>query len=219
MKSLKIYFVLLVSSFVLIWACNKENTLSSSANDSLSIRSSPPSLVNGMLSFSTYQDFVDFVDDLKQQEKDSTTVRNAYTSLGIDINAEQTTNITDYPVCRITENGIDGFTSARRIKEDSINTSLNAGGNAFSVIDDPYLKTALNNNSSVHIGTRIFKFYDNGGVIIVLNNNWTTYDSIKTLPFFSVLSTDKIFVSTQDESDWNSIYNYNLDGTIAGEKA
>ena len=56
-------------------------------------------------------------------------------------------------------------------------------------------------------------------MVIVLNNNWTTYDSIKTLSYFSVLSTDKIFVSNQDESDWSSIYNYNLDGTIAGEKA
>jgi hypothetical protein len=219
MKPLKIYFSIVFSTFLLLWACNKEDTKSFQSEDVLVTRNSTPSVVNGMLSFSTYQDFLDFVDDIKLQEKDSTTVRNAYTLLGIDISAEQTTNITDYPVCRITENGISGFTSARRIEENAINTSLNSGGDAFSIIDDAYLKTALNSNSSVHIGTRIFKFYDNGGVVIVLNNNWTTYDSIKTLSYFSVLSTDKIFVSNQDESDWSSIYNYNLDGTIAGEKA
>ena len=219
MTTLKIYFSIIFCTFLLLWACNKEDTKSFQSEDVLVTRSSTPGVVNGMLSFSTYQDFLDFVDDLKLQEKDSTTVRNAYTSLGIDINAEQTSNVTDHPVCRITENNISGFTSARRIEENAINASLNSGGDAFSIIDDVYLKTALNNNLSVHIGSRIFKFYDNGGVIIVLNNNWTTYDSIKTLPYFSVLSTDKIFVSNQDESDWSSIYNYNVEGKIVSEKA
>jgi hypothetical protein len=147
MKPLKIYFSIIFSTFLLLWACNKEDTKSFQSEDVLVTRNSTPSVVNGMLNFSTYQDFLDFVDDLKLQEKDSTTVRNAYTLLGIDISAEQTTNITEYPVCRITENGISGFTSARRIEENAINTSLNSGGDAFSIIDDPYLKTALNNNS------------------------------------------------------------------------
>jgi len=79
MKTLKIYFSIIFSTFLLLWACNKEDTKSFQSENVLETRNSTPSVVNGMLSFSTYQDFLEFVDGLKQQEKDSTTVRNAYT--------------------------------------------------------------------------------------------------------------------------------------------
>ncbi|MCZ2102323.1 MAG: hypothetical protein LC107_12405 [Chitinophagales bacterium] len=128
-----------------------------------------------MLSFASMQDFDDFVEDLKSQEQDSSAVIDAFIALGIDTSVEQTINITDYPVCKLMENSFPGFISARRIEEDAINADLNTGGDAFSIIEDAYLKTALNADMSVHIGTRIFRFFDNGGLVIVLNNDWTAY--------------------------------------------
>ena len=63
-------------------------------------------------------------------------------------------------MCRLTENGISGFTSARRIEEDAIIADLNSGGDAFSIIEDVYLKTASNTDMSVHIGTKILIMVD-----------------------------------------------------------
>jgi hypothetical protein len=171
-----------------------------------------------MLSFSTYQDFENFVTNLKNMEQDSTTVRNAFATLGIDLNAEPTTNITDYPVCRLTENGISGFTSARRIEEDAINAVLNAGGDAFSIIDDVYLKTALNADKSVHIGTRIFKFFENGGVAIVLNNDWRKYNSIKSHSYDNLRQSGNLIVTNDVQESWGKFYNMGTDGKVSTEK-
>jgi len=161
MKRNKFIFSVLFGFVILILSCSKDESQNTILRQGLQTRTSTPSTINGMLSFSTYQNFENFVANLKNQEQDSTTVRNAFTTLGIDLNAEQATKITDYPVCRLTENGILGFTSARQIKEDVINANLNAGGDAFSIIEDVYLKTALNADMSVYIGSRIFKFYRN----------------------------------------------------------
>ncbi|MCC7445567.1 MAG: hypothetical protein IT263_12130, partial [Saprospiraceae bacterium] len=171
MEKNKFIFLVLVGFLVLILSCNKDESQNANLQQTLQTRTSTPSTINGMLSFPTYQDFENYVTNLKNQEQDSTTVRNAFISLGIDLNVEQTTNITDYPVCRLTENEISGFTSARRIEENAINADLNAGGDAFSIIDDVYLKTALDSNMSVHIGSRIFRFFDNDNLIIILNND------------------------------------------------
>lgn len=218
MKRNKFIFSALVCFVVLILSCSKDESQNAILQHGLETRTSTPSIINGMLSFSTYQDFENFVTNLKNLEQDSTTVRNAFATLGIDLNAEPTTNITDYPVCRLTENGISGFTSARRIEEDVINADLNAGGDAFSIIDDVYLKTALNADMSVHIGTRIFKYFDNGGLAIVHNNNWTIYNNIKNVNYSDLKSSEHISVSNQDISEWGDLYNYDANGKISNEK-
>ncbi len=218
MKKNKFIFSVLLAFTVLILSCSREENQNGNLQQGLQTRTSTPSIINGMLSFLTYQDFQDFVENLKNQEQDSTTVRNAFTALGIDLNVEQTTNITDYPICRLTENGISGFTSARRIEEDAINADLNAGGDAFSIIEDAYLKTALNADMSVHIGTRIFKFFDNGGLAIVHNNNWTIYNNIKNVNYSDLKSSEHIFVSNHDVSEWGDLYNYDANGKISNEK-
>ncbi|HMT53922.1 MAG TPA: hypothetical protein PKD16_14120 [Saprospiraceae bacterium] len=218
MKRNKFIFSVLVGFVVLILSCSKDESQNTILNTGLQTRTSTPSIINGMLSFSTYQDFENFVTNLKNQEQDSTTVRNAFTTLGIDLNAEPTTNITDYPVCRLKENEISGFTSARRIEEDAINANLNAGGDAFSIIDDVYLKTVLNGDKSVHIGTRIFKFYDNSGVAIVLNNDWTKYNAIKNHSYDALRQTGNLIVTNDTQESWDKFYNIGSDGKVSTEK-
>ncbi len=214
----KIYFSVIASLFTLflIYSCNKEEKITSTTSTQL--RSGNPSTINGMLDFTGYAAFEDFINDLKSQEKDSTASRAAFTALGININAEQTTNVTDYPVCRLTENSISGFTSKRRIEENAINANLNTGGNEFSIIEDVYLKTVLNADKSVHIGTRIFKFYDNGGIAIVLNNDWTKYNSINNLGYDDLRQSGNLIVSNDEQSSWSKIYNYGSDGRVTTEK-
>lgn len=218
MKRNKFIFSALVCFVVLILSCSKDESQNGNLNQGVQSRTITPNTINGMLSFSTYQDFEDFITNLKNQEQDSTTVRNAFISLGIDLYVEQTTNITDYPICRLTENGISGFTSARRIEEDAINADLNAGGDAFSIIDDVYLKTALNSDKSVHIGTRIFKFYDNGGVAIVLNNDWSKYNTIKTLGYENIKQSGNLIITNDVQESWTKLYNLGSDGKISIEK-
>ncbi len=214
----KFIFYFLVGFSLLVLSCSKDDNQNSVLNQGLQTRTSTPSTINGMLSFSTFNDFEDFVENLKSQEQDSTTVRNAFTALGIDLNEEQTTNITDYPVCRLTENAISGFTSARRIEENAINADLNAGGDAFSIIEDVHLKTALNADMSVHIGTRIFKFFENGGVAIVLNNDWSKYNNIKTLSYDSLSQNGTLIVTNDIKESWTKLFNIGFDGNISTEK-
>ena len=218
MKKNKFILSVLLAFTVLILSCSRDEDQNGILQTDLQTRTSTPSTINGMLSFPAFLDFENFVTNLKNQEQDSTKVRNAFAALGIDLNIEQTTNITDYPVCRLTENGISGFTSARRIEENAINADLNAGGDAFSIIDDVYLKTALNGDKSVHIGTRIFKFFDNGGVAIVLNNDWTKYNSIKNLSYDDLRQSGTLIVTNDVPQSWDKFYNIGADGKVSTEK-
>jgi hypothetical protein len=218
MRNFKISFPVFCISFLLLISCNKEESQKLIFQQNTINRINSPSTVNSMLSFLTFQDFESFISNLKNQCQDSTIVRSAFATLGIDVTAETSTNITDYPVCRLTENGIAGFTSARRIEEDAINADLNAGGDAFSIIDDVYLKTALNADKSVHIGTRIFKFFENGGIAVVLNNDWTKYNSVKSLSYDDLRQGGNLIVTNDIQESWDKFYNMGSDGNVSTEK-
>ncbi|MDO8366322.1 MAG: hypothetical protein Q7T20_05950 [Saprospiraceae bacterium] len=98
------------------------------------------------------------------KEADTAQVRSAYTSLGINVNAEYLPNLTDYPICLLKEQAIGGYTSARKAEETVINAALDNGDdNINSIVNFPFWKTALNADRAVHIGNRIYKYYDNGG--------------------------------------------------------
>ncbi|HRO09808.1 MAG TPA: hypothetical protein PK047_13155, partial [Saprospiraceae bacterium] len=85
MEKNKFIFLVLVGFLVLILSCNKDESQNANLQQTLQTRTSTPSTINGMLSFPTYQDFENYVTNLKNQEQDSTTVRNAFISLGIDL--------------------------------------------------------------------------------------------------------------------------------------
>lgn len=178
-----------------------------------------PSVINGMLHFDTYADFQAYIANLEVLESDTNQVKTAYIQLGVDLTQEFLPNLTDYPVSLRMEQQLTGFTSARKTEETIINNALNNGDDSvFSIVSDPFFKSAINSDNSVHIGTRIFRFFDNGGVVIVLNNNWTEYQSIKTSTYETIKSTSDVFVSNDDKSNWNPIFNLDSSGNLTTEK-
>jgi hypothetical protein len=182
-------------------------------------RNALPSVINGMLHFDTYSDFQTYIANLEALENDSNQVKTAYIQLGVDLTQEFLPNLTDYPVSLRLEQQLTGFTSARKAEETIINNALNSGDDSvFSIVSNPFFKSAMNIDNSVHIGARIFRFFDNGGVIIVLNNNWTAYQTIKTANYETIKSTNDIFVSNDDKSNWSPIYNLDTNGNLTTEK-
>jgi hypothetical protein len=95
--------------------------------------------------------------------------------------------------------------------------ALNNGENVFSLVLNPYLKTALNENNAVHIGTRIIRFFDNGGVVFVLNNDWDTYDVIKSLQFDDIKFSTNIFITSDSRNNWTKLYYFDANNQIIGE--
>lgn len=170
-----------------------------------------PTVINGMLHFDSFDDLEAFTKSLQDREADTAQVRSAYMTLGIDVNAETIPNLTDYPICLLTEQAIGGYTSARKAEETIINAALNNGDdNINSVVVFPFWKTALNVDKAVHIGNRTYKYYDNGGVAIVLNNDWTLFETIKTLPFESLRASFNLIITGDTEARSNTFVTQNL---------
>ena len=208
--------------FVGLLACKKDigqeldNPFNASAQNRTDVS---PTVINGMLHFSTFGNFEAFIKSLQDKESDSLLVRNAYTALGVDVNAEFLPNLTDYPVCLLTEQSIGGYTSARKAEESVINAALNNGDdNIHSIVLSPFWKTALNVDQAVHIGNRIYKYYDNGGVVIILNNDWALYQQVKTLPFEAVQAAYNLIVTSDAREGWEKYFSIDADGNIQADK-
>jgi hypothetical protein len=211
--------------YVGIVGCRKEN-----GNESIGtlLRStidrggdeSNPIVTNGMLYFESFEKFNAFIKSLKDNESDSSQVKQAYISLGINVDAESIPNLTDNPICLKMDQAIGaGFTSSRKAQETVINAALNQGDdNINSIIISPYLKTALNSDNAVHIGRRIYKYYDNGGIAIVLNDDWVTYDGIKTQAFESLKQSYNLIVTSEASDDREKYFTLNMDGSINTSK-
>jgi hypothetical protein len=208
----------------LIVACVKTEEITESSykdfNPKATIRTEQPiTVTNGMLEFPNYHFFEGFTNQLKTDEQDINLLSNAYTQLGVDVTQEYLPNLTDNPVCLVKEMEFSGFISKRKLEEDVINAALNSGNNeVFGIVLDPYLKTALNRDRSVKIGSRIFKFFENGAVVIVLNNDWVTYNAIKDLNYEGISPNENIFMAYDDKFRWNHIYNIGHEGEVLSEK-
>lgn len=178
-----------------------------------------PTVTHGMLHFDSFEQLSNFTKSLETKEEDSTLVKNAYTALGINVNAETIPNLTDYPICLTTETTIGGYTSARKWEEAIINAALNQGDdNINSIVLFPYWKTAINADRAVHIGKRIYKYYENGGVAIVLNDDWSLYDVIKTQTYESLSRAYNLVLTSEESDDWTNYFILNTDGSINTEK-
>lgn len=155
-----------------IIGCRKDSTdptITQSLPNSAQDRSgyATPTVTHGMLHFDSFEQLSNFTKSLQAKEEDTTLVKSAYTALGIDVNAETIPNLTDHPICLTTETTISGYTSARKSEEAVINAALNQGDdNVNSIVLFPYWKTAINADRAVHIGKRIYKYYENGGVAL-----------------------------------------------------
>ena len=206
MKQFRVVIIFLVFSLFWMISCTKESQEELVFDQALDQRSiTLPTVINDMLHFDSYADFEEFVSDLTLEEQDTNAVKTAYATLGINLAADSIPNLTDHPICLITEQNISGFNSARKVEETVINNALYNGEDVFSLIEDPYLKSALNEDYSVHVGTRIFTYFDNGGIIIVMDNDWNTYNSIFSKTFDEIHSQSKVFVSSQSKSNWKRL--------------
>lgn len=178
-----------------------------------------PTVTNGMLYFDSFSDLETFTKSLQDKESDSVQVRSAYIALGVDVNAEYLPNLTDFPVCLLKEQAIGGYTSVRKAEETVINAALNNGDdNVFSIIRDPYRKTTLNAHNAVKISNRIYKFYPDGGIAIVLNEDWILYNSIKTLTWESLTPSYNLVITHRNSSDYPDYFIIDQNGEISGDK-
>ena len=174
-----------------------------------------PTVTHRMLHFNSFADLAAFTHSLQDKEADTAQVRSAYTALGINVNAETFPNLTDYPVCLLKEQAIGGYTSARKAEETVINTALDNGDdNINSIVIFPFWKTALNTDRAVHIGNRIYKYYENGGIAIILNDDWTLYNSVKSQTFESLRESFNLIVTSDAREGWDKYFTFNTDESI-----
>ncbi len=179
---------------------------------------SNPTVVNGILTFPTYNDAKNYAKSLESSEQDQAQVNSAYAQLGIDLSGESIPNLTDHPVCLVAEQSL-GFTSARKIEENAINAALNQGDdNFFSIVHDPYWKTLLNADHAVRMGSRIYKYYDNGGIAIVLNNDLALFDVIKQKKFDELEAAFNLVITDDSPEGWGDFFVLDTDGNVVSEK-
>jgi hypothetical protein len=203
-----------------IYSCDKDEVITLNKGTSkLQSRTTLPTVINGMLHFDTYSEFEDYIQELQELEQDTNHVQLAYQQLGVDLSQELLPNLTFFPVSLRMEQQMPGFTSARKMEENLINAALDVGDTSvFSIISEPYLKSALNMNHSVHIGTRIFKFYENEGLLIILNNDWDKFNTLVSKAADQIISGPNVVFTNRDYSTWEEIYEYDTNGLISGEK-
>lgn len=178
-----------------------------------------PVVTHGMLHFDSHNQLLSFTRLLEVQELDTTLVKNAYYSLGIDVAGETILNMTDNPICLSTENAIGGYKSARKQEEDQINHALNQGDSTVnSIIILPYWKTAINSDGAVHIGKRIYKYYENGGIAIVLNDDWLLYETIKNQQFADLKQSYNLIVTSEMREGWDQFFVIGPNENIVSDK-
>jgi hypothetical protein len=197
--------------------CKKENTISS-AFSSVSERSeTAPMIDHGMLKFSGYKAAENFVKSMQLQEENVQLVKNAYAALGVDTAAEATVNLTDHPLCLLHDRSLS-FVSKRQIEEVAINTALDNGEEVFSIVSDPYWKTILNADGSVILGNRIYRYFDNGGIVIIPNMDWAAYASISTKQFDQIRQDYNILVTSVESDSWALCFDLDSDSHVLQEK-
>ena len=207
-------------SVLVFLACQKENVFQT-GNSTVSNRDNGVSFdqMHNMLHFSTFKDAEDFTKSLQTQETDIQNVKNAYHQLGVDTAAEFFPNLTDHPVCLLHDQSLS-FVSKRKAEEQVINAALDNGDdNIFSIVSNPYWKTILNVESAVHIGNRIYRFFDNGGIVIVLNNDWTRYNTIKNQQFDAIVSDFNVVVTSRASESWADCFVLDVNSNVLQEKA
>ncbi|MFN0214620.1 MAG: PKD domain-containing protein [Saprospiraceae bacterium] len=216
---MKTFFILstalfLAAAIVLFEFCSKEKTFSNNDNISYSASNRDieiPTVADSILTFNSFEHLWGFVDYLRSQEADSALVNSAFVQLGIDPNAVEGNN-TDHPICLNFEHG-KGYLSVRALEENYINSELNAGNDTInSIVANPYWKTVLNKYGSVRVGSRVYRFFDEGGVVIIANNDISIYNAIKYLPFEQITDSYNLRKSSVDAQEWSKYHNVSSAG-------
>jgi hypothetical protein len=177
-----------------------------------------PTVDHGMLKFTSYRAADDYTKSLQLQEQNPEVVRNAYIQLGVSINDSTSINLTDHPVCLLRDQSL-GFLSKRKAEETVINNALNGGQDVYSLVTNPYWKTILNQDGSVILGNRIYCFFDNEGVVIVLNSDWATYaNSVQSKTFEQIREGYNVMVTSSSSDSWKNGFDLDENANVVSEK-
>lgn len=199
-------------TFTLIWTnCSKsnediqadkqKNTFASSRENPIDpFNTTKVRLSQGMLEFDNYRTYKEIYQNLRTISKNPQAEQNAYQELGYVMDLESQSNITDQPILEKFENQFN-YLSARKVEENQFFNFLSQGGNPSnfqgSFLFNDFLKSLLNQNNEVKIGSRIFKFLDEKNVAIILNSDFDALQTVRNTPinqlkdFYNVLIWNK----------------------------
>ena len=175
--------------------------------DQVELRNSPTQgirLVDGMLQFKTVRHLNRAMDRLAEQNNVPSERDRAYEKLGIRDFEDESVRYTDYPGSELFERAF-GFSSMRSEEEAFIFSALNEGSDMNSIISRPELKTILNSNGVLKVGTRFLKFYNTGRFVIVGNNDVEALNEIVDLGEFDF--ADGKNVRKLEDSEYSDFYN------------
>lgn len=192
--------VLGITCLILVLSCKKDISEINALGEGVYSLSGLPSITvdNGMLSFSNPNDIQATLDYLREAESTQAKIDSAYASIGITpAMRDSTIRYTDHPVCKKFETDL-GFTSQRSYEEYDIFDKMDNGDSLNSIVDNPYFKTLQNQFGCLKVGNRIIKAFPSGTRIIIGNNDYNLYNSVKAL----------------DENQISESYNLRITGII-----
>ena len=209
-KSLFLILGLITGS--VIWTnCSKSNedlqvtksnsTLASGREGSIDpFNTTKVRLNEGMLDFDNYRTYKEIYQNLRAIAKNPQAEQNAYQQLGYVMDSDVESNITDQPVLEKFERQFN-YISARKVEENQFFNFLREGGDPAnfrgSFLFNDFLKSMLNQNNEVKIGSRIFKFLDEKNVAIIFNSDFNALQTVRNTPinqlkdFYNVLIWNK----------------------------
>jgi len=200
------FFVVFLFSII---GCKKSEIITPNTLSPLNRSENSFPVVEGdMLHFTSLSSAEIFVNTLQEDEKNEERVAEIYQAIGVNPEDEEGDILTLNPVCYWTEREL-GHRSARAMEEESILRQLNEGSDeVFSIIENAHWKTILNSYNSVHVGNRILKYFDNGAIAIILNNDWEVYEQIKNTPWNEIRSGRNLIFTSRESEQWEKLYRY-----------
>ena len=194
-KSLFLILGLITAS--VIWTnCSKSNedlqvtksnsTLASGREGSIDpFNTTKVRLNQGMLDFDNYRTYKEIYQNLRAIAKNPEAEQNAYQQLGYVTDSDVESNITDQPVLEKFEKQLN-YVSARKVEENEFFNFLRQGGDPAnfkgSFLYNTFLKSLLNQNNEVKIGSRIFKYIDDTKVVIIFNSDFSALQTVRNTP-------------------------------------
>jgi hypothetical protein len=158
-----------------------------------------------------------FIEHIRQLESDTLHRNHAFHLLGLTSKLLEG-NHTDHPIWLKLELE-SGHISKRRMEENYIIDQLDSGNDTInSMVSNPHWKSVLNSYGALKIGRRIYRFFDNGGVVIFANKDISAYDAAKNLQFAEISEGFNVRKTSGDAQEWANYHNVSISGETLSEK-
>lgn len=218
MKKSKILLAVMVGfiTLTMVSSCSKDEKTSSLGNVENRTSSyiipttGKVQLTNSMLEFASIQEFNSILTELNTKTSDPSAVSGAYNHLNIIADGENL--VCRNPVNLTFENSL-GFNSFRKYEENRYfqHVTSNAGDETTFVKesqlwDDPHYQSLFNVNREVKIGSKIFKVYESGEMLVVANNDWTRFNQIKNLNPLDIPTQYNVRLLSHEKDENNFLY-------------